>query len=111
MEYKMHKLIEEFEMWGLKVYIQKTKYLCIGGESNDLILNNNKTTTNCQEYNYLGVIFDSTRTDNREKEIKIIEQKKAKRYQNVIIWSKSITKKRKFIASGSREKIESRIKL
>ena len=32
------KLIEEYEKWDLEVNIQKTEYMCIGGQQQDLLL-------------------------------------------------------------------------
>ncbi|XP_044760299.1 uncharacterized protein LOC123317755 [Coccinella septempunctata] len=92
----MFQLIEEYEIWGLKVNIQKTKYLCVGGEASDLTMNDGKIITHCQNYNYLGVIFDSTGTDNHEIERRITTAKKAISCLNGILWNKNITKRRKF---------------
>ena len=36
------KLTDEYEMWGLKLYIKKTKYMVIGDTSRDLILEDGK---------------------------------------------------------------------
>ena len=30
MEYMARKLKEEYEEWGLTIYLEKTKYICIG---------------------------------------------------------------------------------
>ena len=36
------KLIEEFEFWGLKLNVNKTKYMAIGDTSRDLQLEDGK---------------------------------------------------------------------
>ena len=30
LEYMTRKLIDEYELWGLKLYVKKTKYMAIG---------------------------------------------------------------------------------
>jgi len=42
MEYIMRKLMEEYQGWGLTVNTQKTKYLCIETEIENLILESNR---------------------------------------------------------------------
>jgi len=54
MKYMMRKLIEEYEKWDLIVNIQKTKYLCIGAETKNLIMEGNKKIETWKEYEYLG---------------------------------------------------------
>lgn len=44
----MRKLVEENNHWGLSVNINKTKYLCVGGEITCLDLEDE------QEYAYFG---------------------------------------------------------
>lgn len=34
----MRKLIDNYEVWGLKVNVQKTKYLCFDGERSNIKL-------------------------------------------------------------------------
>ncbi|XP_044745272.1 uncharacterized protein LOC123307119 [Coccinella septempunctata] len=96
MEYMIRKLIEEYEKWGLNVNLGKTKYLWVGGEPRDLTLNSGEIITYCLDYNYLGVIFDSTGTDNKEIERRITTAKKARSCLNGILWNKNISKRRKF---------------
>lgn len=91
----MRKLIEEYEDQDLKVNIEITKYLCIGGTSSDLNLENNFKISQCQKYIYLGVIFDTTETDNKEIEKRIIQAKKSIAL-NGILQNKNITKKWKY---------------
>ena len=46
--------------------LNKTKYLCIGETHSNLKLGKDKGIEVCQEYKYLGVIFDTSGTDDKE---------------------------------------------
>lgn len=39
------KFVDEYEIWGLKVHIQKTEYRCIGGSQQDLQLSSGQSNT------------------------------------------------------------------
>ena len=41
-EYMTRKLIDEYELWGLKLDVKKTKYMAIGDTSRDLQLEDGK---------------------------------------------------------------------
>ena len=57
LEYMTRKLIEEYELWGLKLNIKKeTEYVAVGDTSRDLQLEDGKGTISHEsEYVYLGV--------------------------------------------------------
>lgn len=95
-QYMMRKLIEEYREWGLTVNIAKTKYLCVGTQDGNLELDNGQEILQCQEYEYLGITFDNTGTDVKEIGKRIVKAKKVIGALNGILWSKEITKKRKF---------------
>ena len=40
---------------GITYDASKTKFICIGGNETDLILNNNKKIENCDHNSYIGV--------------------------------------------------------
>ena len=42
LEYMTRELIEEYELWGLKLNIKKTKHMAIGNTSRDLQLEDGK---------------------------------------------------------------------
>ena len=42
LEYMTKKLIDEYELWGLKLNVKKTKYMAIGDTSRDLQLEDRK---------------------------------------------------------------------
>ena len=50
----------------------KTKYLCIGGTENSLKLDEDNEIEFCQECKYLGVIFYTSGTDNKEIRSRVI---------------------------------------
>ena len=49
----------------------------------------------CQEYKYLGVICDTSGTDNKEIRSRVIQARKCIACLNGILWSKDIRKERK----------------
>ena len=49
----------------------------------------------CQEYKYLGVIFDTGGTDDKEIRSRVIQARKCIACLNGILWSKDIRKERK----------------
>jgi len=51
----MRELMEEYERWGLILNTQKTKYLHIGTETENLLLEDNKEMETCKEYEYLEI--------------------------------------------------------
>jgi len=54
--YMTRKLTDEYELWGLKLNVKKTKYMTIGDTSRDLKLEDGKwTISRVNEYTYLGV--------------------------------------------------------
>jgi len=56
LEYMTRKLIDECELWGLKLNIKKTKYVAIGDRSRDFQLEIGKgIVSHVNEYTYLGV--------------------------------------------------------
>jgi flagellar basal body L-ring protein FlgH len=50
--------MEEYEKWELTVNTQKTKYLCIGAEVGNLVIEGNKEIITCKEYKYLEIILN-----------------------------------------------------
>lgn len=54
---------------------QKTKYLCIGTETENLVTDN-KEVSICNEYKYLGTTFNREGTDDQEINIRITQARK-----------------------------------
>jgi hypothetical protein len=60
-EYLCRKL-KKYQNWGLTLNMKKTKYLCVGGPTEDLQLDEGIKVQACEEYVYLGVkIYKSGR--------------------------------------------------
>jgi len=51
----------------------RIKYLCIGGTLNNLKLDKDNEIEFCQVYKYLGVIFDTSGTDDKEIRSRVIQ--------------------------------------
>jgi len=75
--------------------LNKTKYLCIVATHNNLKLDKDSEIEFCQEYKYLGVIFDTSGTGDKEIRSRIIQARKCIAHLNGILWSKDIRKERK----------------
>jgi hypothetical protein len=73
--------------------------VCIGniGETtnNNLKLDKDKEIEFCQEYKYLGVIFDTSGTEDKEIRSRVIQARKCIACLNGILWNKDIRKERK----------------
>jgi len=76
LEYVTRKLKETYEKWGLDMNLNKTKYLCIGESHSNLKLDKDSEIQFCQEYKYLGVIFDTSGTDDKEIRPRVIKARK-----------------------------------
>jgi len=68
LEYMTRKLIDEYELWGLKLNVKRTKYMVIGDTLRDLQLEDGKgIISHVNEYTYLRVRI--TKDGNYEPEI------------------------------------------
>jgi hypothetical protein len=74
--------------------MNKTKYLCTEETHSNLKLDKDSEIESCQEYKYLGVIFDTSRTDNKEIRSRVIQARKCIECLSGILWSKDIRKER-----------------
>ena len=68
------KLKETYEKWGLDKNLNKTKYLRNGETHSNLKLDEDNEIEFCQEYKYLGVIFDTSGTDDKEIGSRVIQE-------------------------------------
>lgn len=62
--------------------IHKTIYLNTGNDRNKLQINHMKETKRCDEYKYLGIIFDGT--NNEKICLKIMQAKRAMSVSNEV---------------------------
>ena len=69
--------------------------MCTGGTHNNLKLDKDNEIEFCREYNYLGVIFDTSGTDDKAISLRVIQARKCIACLNGILWSKDIRKERK----------------
>jgi len=76
LEYMTRKLKESYEKWGLDMNFNKTKYLCIGETHINLKLDKDIEIEFCQEYKYLGVIFYTSGTEDKEIRSRGIQARK-----------------------------------
>jgi len=74
--------------------LNKTKYLYIGETQSNLKLDKDSETEFCQEHKYLGVIFDTSGTDDKEIRSRVIQARKYISCLNGILWSEDIRKER-----------------
>jgi len=96
LEYMTKKLIDEYELWGLKLNVKKTKYMTIGDTSRDLQLEDGKgIISNVNECTYLEVRI--TKVGNHEPEIndRINRGRAAITKLNSILWHCDVTPKTK----------------
>ena len=89
------KLKENYEKWGLIMHLNKTKYLCIGEMHSNLKLDKDNENELCQEYKYLGVIYDTSGTDDKEIRSRVMQARKYIACLNGVLWSKGIRKEGK----------------
>jgi hypothetical protein len=88
LEYMTRKLKETYEKCGLDMNLNKTKFLNIGVTHNNLKLDKDNKIEFCQEYKYLGVIFDTSGTDGKEIRSRVIQARKSTACLNGILWSR-----------------------
>lgn len=93
--YMTRKLVEEYAEWGLEVNLDKTEYMCIGGEHRDLIIENGQRIKQCKEYKYLGIKISQNGTLDEAIRERNMQGRKAIGMLNSILWDKNISKENK----------------
>lgn len=79
---------------GTNIIIQKTKYLCIESETQNLQLDNSEKIEACENRQYFGFTFDKMDTRDREIRTRIIQTSNG--CPNGTLWNKNITKYKKY---------------
>ena len=74
------------------VYLHAYVLLCTGETHSNLKFDKDREIEFCQEY--LGVIFDTSETDDKEIRSRVIQARKCIACLNGILWSKDIRKER-----------------
>lgn len=95
LQYMTRKLIEEYEHWGLSMNLDKTKYLCVGEVATDIVLENQEKISSCNQYKYLGVLFDEQGTDEIEIKTRNMQARRMIATLNGVLWSGEMGKRRK----------------
>ena len=75
--------------------LNKVKYLYVGETHSNLKLDKDSEIESCQEYKYLGVIFDTSGTEEKEIRSRVIQARKCIACLNGILWSKDERNERK----------------
>jgi hypothetical protein len=91
--YMMRKLIE-YNTWGLEIDLDKTHYMLVGGQGQDIITDYGTIKTTSQ-YRYLGVSLTSDGRDDRDICNKIVQRKKIIRQLHSLLWNDIISKNTK----------------
>lgn len=94
MTYMLNKLVEEYNEWGLEVNTDKTQYMVIGGEGQDLDLESGKVKY-VKQYEYLGVTISEDGKDIKDITKKIGRGKNMIKALHHSLWNKSLTNKTK----------------
>lgn len=95
LDFMTRRLISEYEKWGLKVNMQKTKYICVGSEFGDLQLEDGRQIPITGEYTYLGTKITRSGRTEPEIEERIIKGKKIIGALNSVLWSSRISREKK----------------
>jgi hypothetical protein len=64
--------------------------VCTGETHNNSKLGKDSETESCQEYKYLGVIFDNSGTDDKEIRSRVTQTRKCVACLNGILWNKDV---------------------
>lgn len=94
-EYMTRKLVLEYRRWGLEVSVKKTEKLTIGGDQQDIELEDGQCIKSCEHYKYLGVrVSQDGKMDQAIKD-RNLQGRKAIAMLNRILWDQSISKEKK----------------
>ncbi|XP_030764743.1 uncharacterized protein LOC115888980 [Sitophilus oryzae] len=91
--YMTRKIIEEYNKWGLEVNLKKTEYMCIGGEQQNIILEQQQQEIkHCQKYKYLSMHITNDGSLDEEITCRNNQGRQAIRQLNSILWDKAVSK-------------------
>lgn len=98
MEFMLRKLKEEYEKWGLKINLKKTEYLCIGGDTSNIKIDDDEIT-NCSKFKYLGTIITDDGKVDEDITTRLAMGRNAIKALHSLIWNNVLrqdTKRRIF---------------
>ena len=86
--YMTCKFIQEYRKWRLDIIINKTEYVCVGGEQRNLTLEIGQEIKCCVKYKYSGVDITNQETlDTAIKQRNLLE--KVLPVLNGILWDRN----------------------
>lgn len=93
--YMFQKLKDKYQKRGLEINMQKTKYICIGGNNEDLVFDDSSVIEACETYDYLGVkIYHSGECAKTLKD-RVNKRRATTGILNSILWSGDIKRRNK----------------
>lgn len=95
-EYMYRKLEEEFTTWGLKINLDKTEYLRVGGQAEDLQLAQG-VIRSTQEFKYLGSIISAQGNSAKDIQHRVAQGRRCTQTLNSLLWSAKIKMKTKLM--------------
>ena len=94
--YMTCKLFEELDNWGLKINLDKTKYMAVGEKMKDLNLPElGKAIQGCEEFKYLGSKITLNGRQTKEMMERIAKGRSTISMLNGILWDRHIKKETK----------------
>jgi hypothetical protein len=87
----MRELTEEYNNWGLEINFDKTQYMVVGGQGQDIVTDYG-TIEKTSHYKYLGVALTSDGKDDKDICNKIVQGKKIIRQLHSLLWNDTILK-------------------
>ncbi|GJQ76082.1 hypothetical protein Trydic_g1834 [Trypoxylus dichotomus] len=90
MTYMLNKLVEEYQKWGLEVNKDKTQYMVVGGEEQDIQLPNGriKFISYCK---YLGVTITADKINDKDLMQKVSRGENVIKMPRSILWTRDLT--------------------
>ena len=96
LQYTTRKLIDEYELWGLKLNVKRTKYMSIRDIPRNLQLEDGKGTINyVNKYTYFGVKITKDGNHEPQTNDRIHTGRAAITKLNSILWDCDVTPKTK----------------
>ena len=95
LEYMTRKLIEEYRRWGLEVNIGKTEKMCIEGDNQNIVLEDEREIKCCSDYKYIGLRITNDGTLDEAIKKRNTQRRQAICMLNSILWNQNISKENK----------------
>jgi hypothetical protein len=86
--------VVEYNNWGLEINFDKTQYMVVGGQGQDIITDYGTLKTT-RQYKYFGVTLTSDGRDDKDICNKTVQGKKIIRQMHSLLWNDTISKNAK----------------